>query len=83
MKLLVDTQALLWLTQGDERLSAKAEAAALDTQNALYLSAASYWEICIKHTLGKLGLQPDWPSRLDQELVVNQITWLPIEKEHC
>ena len=49
----------------------------------LYLSAASYWEICIKSALGRLGLQSNWPSLLDQELAVNQIRWLPIEKEHC
>ncbi len=83
MKLLLDTHALLWLTQGDERFSVQAEAAVLDTHNALYLSAASYWEICIKYALGKLGLQSNWPSLLDQELAVNQIKWLPIEKEHC
>ncbi len=83
MKLLLDTQVLLWIAQGDERLSARAESAVLDTRNALYLSAASYWEICIKYALGKLGLQPDWPRLLDQELAVNHIAWLPIEKEHC
>ena len=83
MKLLLDTHAILWLTEGDKRLSAKAQAAFLDSQNALYLSAASYWEICIKYALGKLGLQPNWPSLLDKELAVNQISWLPIEKEHC
>lgn len=83
MKLLLDTHAILWLTEGDKRLSAKAQAAFLDRQNALYLSAASYWEICIKYALGKLGLQPNWPNLLDEEIAVNQIVWLPIEKEHC
>ena len=83
MKILLDTHAFLWSTQADERLSTKAQAAFLDSQNALYLSAASYWEICVKYALGKLGLQPDWPNLLEQEIAANQISWLPIEKDHC
>ena len=57
MKLLLDTHVFLWMMAG-ENLSATARQALLDPQNALYLSAASYWEICIKLSLGKLQLSP-------------------------
>jgi PIN domain nuclease of toxin-antitoxin system len=78
----LDTHAFLWaVTQ--QRLSAAASQAFLNPANDLYLSAANYWEICIKVSLGKLALAPDWRQRFDNELVANQIQWLPITKEHC
>ena len=81
MNLLLDTHAFLWFMQG-ENLSQTAQAAFLDTSNDLYFSAASYWEICIKHSLGKLELVGNWDKLFDQEMAVNTIRWLPIEKEH-
>lgn len=81
MKLLLDTHAFLWFMQ-DENLSQNAQAAFLDTSNDLYFSAASYWEICIKHSLGKLDLAGNWDKLFDREMTVNTIRWLPIKKEH-
>lgn len=83
MSLLVDTHVLLWLITGDARLSQSARAGFLDPINELFLSAASYWEICIKVGIGKLTLMSDWPAVIDRELTVNGIEWLPITKEHC
>jgi PIN domain nuclease of toxin-antitoxin system len=81
MKLLLDTHAFLWFMKG-ENLSQKAQDAFLDIDNDLYLSAASYWEICIKHSLGKLDLDKNWNEVFDREMLLNGIKWLPIEKEH-
>lgn len=81
MKLLLDTHAFLWFMKG-ENLSQKAQDAFLAIDNDLYLSAASYWEICIKHSLGKLDLDKDWNEVFDREMLLNGIKWLPIEKEH-
>ena len=83
MRLLLDTHAFLWSIHGDKRLSKNAKEAFLDTENKLYLSAVSYWEICIKQSLGKLGLVPDWQRLVDTELAANGIEWLTIEKTHC
>jgi PIN domain nuclease of toxin-antitoxin system len=44
---------------------------------------ASYWELCIKHSIGKLELAPDWQKAFDREMAINGIRWLAIEKEHC
>jgi PIN domain nuclease of toxin-antitoxin system len=52
--LLLDTHALLWWLDGDERLSADARSAMSDTSNVVMVSAASAWEITTKHRLGKL-----------------------------
>ncbi len=83
MRWLVDTHALLWLITGDARLSSNARAVFLDPVNELFLSAASYWEICIKVSIGKLTLMSDCPDVIDRELTANGIEWLPVAKEHC
>ena len=54
MRLLLDTHALLWWLAGDENLSASARAAVAEGANAIFVSAASTWEIATKHRLGKL-----------------------------
>jgi PIN domain nuclease of toxin-antitoxin system len=82
MKLLLDTHAFLWAISG-AGLSVAAQQAFIEPENSLYLSAASYWEICIKSSLGKLVLSADWRQKLDDEMAANQILWLPVEKEHC
>jgi PIN domain nuclease of toxin-antitoxin system len=82
MKLLLDTHVFLWSLTG-ENLSYAARDAFLNTENSLFFSAASYWEICIKQSLGKLRLVANWADVFDRELAANNIQWLPIEKTHC
>lgn len=83
MRVLLDTHAFLWFIQGDERVSREAEAIFLEPDNELFFSAASYWEICIKQALGKLGLAHGWQEVIDTELSTNSIGWLEIKKAHC
>jgi PIN domain nuclease of toxin-antitoxin system len=82
VRLLLDTHAFLWSIAGG-KLSENARQAFLSPENELYLSAASYWEICVKSSLGKLVLEEGWEHAIDQELEANQIRWLPVEKQHC
>ena len=81
MKLLLDTHAFLW-AMADAGLSESAAAAFLDIENDLYLSAASYWEICIKISIGKLVLSTGWEDRIERFLKLNRINWLPIARTH-
>ena len=83
MKTLVDTHALLWLITDDRRLSPKAKEAFLDQENSLFFSAAGFWEICIKMSLGKLVLEPGWLEIVRNEMAANTIQWLPVEMSHC
>ena len=53
MRLLLDTHAFLWWLAGDESLSRSARAALGEDENAIFVSAASTWEISTKHRLGK------------------------------
>ena len=54
MKLLLDTHAFLWWLEGNTRLSVNARSAIEDDANDVLVSAATAWEITIKHSLGKL-----------------------------
>jgi PIN domain nuclease of toxin-antitoxin system len=62
VKLLLDTCTFLWMALDAPELSTRAREAVLDEDNELYLSAASVWEICVKHALGRLPL-PAQPQR--------------------
>ena len=56
MKILLDTCEFLWLVSGDDKLPAPVAFAVRDPQNQVFLSAVSFWEISVKHNLGKLPL---------------------------
>jgi PIN domain nuclease of toxin-antitoxin system len=56
MRILLDTCEFLWIVTGDARLSASVAAAVRDPQNQVFLSVVSFWEIILKHALGKLPL---------------------------
>ena len=54
MRLLLDTHAFLWWIEGNTRLSVATRGAIEDDSNDKLISAASAWEIAIKHRIGKL-----------------------------
>ncbi|MCX8089808.1 MAG: type II toxin-antitoxin system VapC family toxin [Verrucomicrobiae bacterium] len=56
MKILLDTCEFLWLISGDSRLPSAVATAARDPNNQVFLSVVSFWEITVKHSLGKLSL---------------------------
>jgi PIN domain nuclease of toxin-antitoxin system len=49
MQILLDTHVLLWAVTADMALGEKAKAAILNADNRIYVSAASIWEVAIKH----------------------------------
>jgi PIN domain nuclease of toxin-antitoxin system len=83
MKVLLDTHAFLWLITDDNRLSENARQTFMNTENSLFFSAASLWEICIKKSLGKIFLKDGWFRTIQAEMEINTIQWLPIEMTHC
>jgi PIN domain nuclease of toxin-antitoxin system len=54
LRLLLDTHALIWWLLGDTALGRAARQAIGDTNNDIFVSAASGWEIATKYRLGKL-----------------------------
>ncbi len=83
MKLLLDSHVFLWCISGNKNLSKKAAKEFLNDKNDLYLSAVSYWEICIKVSIGKLDLEKNWRHQFEREISVNSIRWLDLNREHC
>ena len=83
MNILLDTHAFLWLITDNDRLSETARQTFLNSENRLFFSAASYWEICIKMSLGKISLKTGWFQTIQDEMEINAIQWLPVEMPHC
>lgn len=82
MKLLLDTQLLLWVAGRSDRLSAAARKLVNDPRNDLLFSAASIWEITIKSTLGRDDFRIE-PRLLRRGLLDNGYAELPITSEHA
>ncbi|WP_159587048.1 type II toxin-antitoxin system VapC family toxin [Chelativorans xinjiangense] len=82
MKLLLDTQLLLWAAGEPDRLSAAARELLEKASNELVFSAASLWEVTIKSSLGRRDFQVD-SSVLRRGLVDNGYLELPITSEHA
>jgi hypothetical protein len=55
VRLLLDTHVALWAIADDDRLSAKARRLIEDAENDIVVSAATVWEISIKHALARGG----------------------------
>ncbi|HIJ37818.1 MAG TPA: type II toxin-antitoxin system VapC family toxin [Rhodospirillaceae bacterium] len=80
--LLLDTHALLWWLAGDPGLSQPARTAIGNEENAIYISAATAWEIATKFRIGKL---PDVTSLIDDldAIIASQgFKALPISLRH-
>ncbi|MGQ0764674.1 MAG: type II toxin-antitoxin system VapC family toxin [Gemmatimonadota bacterium] len=82
MKLLLDTQLLLWAAGETKRLSPKARRLLNDPRNELLFSAASIWEIAIKNSLGRADFRVE-PRLLRRGLLDNGYIELPITSEHA
>ncbi len=81
MKILLDTCAFLWFAFDSPRLSKHASEVFLDESNELYLSAASVWEISIKHAGGKLSLGQRPDIFIPKARDANAIATLDIDEE--
>jgi PIN domain nuclease of toxin-antitoxin system len=82
VKLLLDTHLLLWAAADDRQLSLAAREMLEDPANTLHVSAASLWEITIKHRLGRDDFRID-PVRLHRALLDNGYADLPISAAHA
>jgi PIN domain nuclease of toxin-antitoxin system len=82
VKLLLDTQILLWAAGQPERLSAAARKLLNNPRNELLFSAASLWEIAIKSSLGRSDFSVE-PRLLRRGLLDNGYIELPITSEHA
>lgn len=82
MNLLLDTHIFLWLNEQPEKLSARVLALCEDSNNSLYLSHVSPWEIQIKTKLGKLKLSCSLQEMIMTQQRDNNLKLLPITLQH-
>lgn len=78
LRLLLDTQALVWALGNNPRLGPVAREAITDPNNDCYVSAATVWEIAIKRALGKLRAPEDLSGRIERD----GFTGLPVTLFH-
>ena len=83
MNCLLDTSAFLWYVSAHKDLSTQAKTIIADSNNSVYLSLASIWEIAIKFRAGKLELvPPPFSVWIDHELASNSFRLLDINVLH-
>jgi len=81
-KILLDTHALIWWLEGGGKLSREARRMIAAPETEVLVSAASAWEIAIKHRIGKFRvphLIKDFRGRIQREGFIE----LPISLEHA
>ncbi|MEZ0363443.1 type II toxin-antitoxin system VapC family toxin [Mycobacterium sp. pUA109] len=74
---LLDTHVALWLLDDSPRLGSQARTR-IRASAAVYLSAASTWELAIKAAIGKITLPDDLDAALDRSGLHD----LPVTRRH-
>jgi PIN domain nuclease of toxin-antitoxin system len=82
MRLLVDAQPLIWHRAGDPRLPEKVQHALVDADHELFISEATWWEICVKLSLKKLELLGGSDSLREEWIGRGVAESLPVEWRH-
>lgn len=83
MKALLDTHTLLWLIDRPEKLPKKVITFCEDMDNELFVSIASFWELSIKISLGKIELADQALEQIKNWCNDNAVSILPISVNHC
>lgn len=80
-KFLIDTHTFIWLIDDDPKLSSTYKSLIDDSDNEIFISIASLWEMAIKISIGKLKVAGVLQQMIE-ELFVRNIKILPINPSH-
>lgn len=83
MRLLLDTQVWLWMEASPELLRPEVRERIIHGDTTLLLSAASSWEIAIKHARGKLPLPQAPREYVPSRMRASAVEGLPITHAHA
>ncbi len=83
MRLLLDTHAFLWWLDGDRRLPLRLRRLIGDDANAVYVSAATAWEIATKARLGKLPGATDVATDVGGAVASQGFLAMPVTIPHA
>lgn len=79
MRYLLDTHIILWWLTEPEKIHAKARKIIKDRSNEIFISSASFWEIAIKKSIGRLTM----PHNLLETIAIEGFKTLPIMSDEC
>ena len=82
MRLLLDTNAIIWWDSKSSKLSKKAEDAIRDASSEIFISVVSAWEMQIKAQIGKLKQNKPWRDVIREQIQVNGFSLLRPELSH-
>ena len=82
MRVLVDTHCWLWQLGEPHRLGQQARTVLSSPENEVFFSAASAWEIVIKHTLGRLSLPSPPAEYIPSRMAALGNLSLPVAQTH-
>jgi PIN domain nuclease of toxin-antitoxin system len=83
MRLLLDAHTFLWFVWDDVQLGSNARSLIVDASNQKFISAATYWEIAIKVSIGKLDLGEPYRGFMHREINRNNFDTLPVNVDHA
>jgi len=81
MNILLDTCSVLWFLAGDEKMSMHSRDIILNTENTIYVSIATIWEVAIKLSINKLSFNGGINGFVEA-LNVEDFSLLEISAEH-
>ncbi len=79
MRYLLDTHVVLWWLTEPKKIHMKAQKIIRDRSNEILISSASFWEIAIKKSIGRLTM----PHNLLETIAMEGFKILPIMPEEC
>lgn len=82
MNLLLDTHVALWAITDSPKLPKKAREMIESSKSSVWISAATVWEIAIKHSLGR-GDMPVSSQDALRYFRESGYRFLPVEPEHA
>lgn len=82
-RLLLDTQAFLWLADDDARLPAGLRERLAEPEIDLLLSVAAIWEMAIKRSLGKLATSLPLGELVATQCEAMVVSILDVRREHA
>jgi PIN domain nuclease of toxin-antitoxin system len=81
MRFILDTHILIWFLEGNRSLSNSRRQIISQSQNDIFISTASLWEMAIKISLNKLTLTQSLAD-VTKQIAAEDIEILPITPEH-
>ena len=81
MPFILDTHILIWFLEGNRSLSNSRRQIISQSQNDIFISTASLWEMAIKISLNKLTLTQSLAD-VTKQIAAEDIEILPITPEH-